>query len=149
MDSNKSLAFQFDSIKQINELNDDWEIMLYIEADFFVLVDSKVLYSEQYFCVVEFASALFRWLDKVDKTEEDFIYESMDSDEVGLVWIKQNESGWRVGSVHQNYEEARTFNLDEIKEACKKIFYDLNNELSAKFKIDLYNFLFRQTNAFK
>ena len=143
MNSNNSLAFQFDSIKQINRLKDDWEILLYIEADFFVLVNSKILYSESYFCIVEFASALFKWLEKVDETGEDFIYESMDSEEIGLVWIEANESVWRVGSVHQNHEETRTFNLDEVRNASKKFFFELSNSMLTKFNINLEAFLYK------
>jgi hypothetical protein len=143
----KSLAFHFDSLECEGALDEYWQILLHVVADFSILVDSKVLYCEQQFCIVEFALALSRWLHQVHQTGEDFIYVSMESEEIGLVWVKASGSGWRVGSVHQEYEEANVFSLGEIKDAAEKFLDQLEVEISAKFRIGLREFISKELNA--
>ncbi len=121
--------------------------MLHVLADFSILFDSEVLYCEQQFCVLEFALALSKWLNLVHQTGEHFIYVSMESEEIGLVWIKTNDAGWRVGSVHQEYEETNVFSLGEIKDAAEKFLDQLEAEMSAKFGIALREFISKQLNA--
>ena len=144
MASVKNLIFKFESLERDGALSDDWQILLRIVADFYILVDSKVLYREQQFCVAEFAAALSKRLSIVNQTGEDFIYESMESDEVGLVWVKAHGSGWRIGSVHQEYEEAQTFSLEEVRNAAEKFMNQLAEEALAKFHINLREFIIKR-----
>src|SRR6267142_2157664 len=84
------------------------------------------------FCLVEFAMHISKWLREVTITNEDFVYESMESDEGGLVWIKRSGLGWRIGSVHQAYEEQKEFRLEEISIAVKEYSARLSEELFNK-----------------
>jgi len=147
MHSQKSLTFRFDSLERGGAFDEHWEILLHVVADFSILIDSKVLYCEQQFCVVEFALEISRWMNQVHQTGEDFIYVSIESEEIGLVWIKSNGSGWRIGSVHQEYEEANIFSLREIKGAAEKFIDQLEAEMSAKFGIGLSEFISKELNA--
>ena len=71
----------------------------------------------------------------------------MESEDVGLVWIKADYSGWRVGSVHQEYEETNIFSLGEIKQAAQKFLDQLGAEMSAKFGIGLREFISKELNT--
>ena len=144
MASDKSLTFKFESLECDGALNDDWQILLRIVADFYILVDSKVLYREQQFCVVEFAVALSKWLSSVGHTGEDFIYESIESEEIGLVGVKAHGSGWRIGSVHQENEEAHTFSLEDVRTAAEAFMNQLAKEIRVKFRVDLREFIIKR-----
>ena len=147
MHPQKSLTFHFDSLEREGALDEHWEILLHVIADFSILVDSKVLYCEQQFCVVEFALDISGWLNRVHRNGEDFIYTSMESEEIGLVWIKSSDSGWRIGSVHQEYEETNIFSLEEIRDAAEQFLDQLGAEMSAKFGIGLREFISNELNA--
>jgi hypothetical protein len=135
MSSTKSLEFEFQLSDPDGALVEDWQILLHIVADFQVLVDSRVLYREQQFCVVDFAVALHRWVGEEPKL--DFIYESMESEEPGLVWVRASGSGWRVGSVHQEYDEEEVFSSEQVSEAAGAFIFRLKKEVAAKLDIDL------------
>jgi hypothetical protein len=147
MHSQKSLTFLFDSLERDGTLDEHWEILLRVVADFSILVDSKVLYREQQFCVVEFALDISRWMNQVHHTGEDFIYMSMESEESGLVWIKANDSGWQVSSVHQEYEETNIFSLGDVKDATEKFLARLEAEMAERFGISLRGFISKELNA--
>jgi len=147
MHSQKSLAFQFDSLERDGALDEYWQLLLHVVADFSILIDSKVLYCEHQFCVVEFAVALSKWLNRAHQTGEDFIYTSMESEDVGLVWIKSNDPGWCVGSVYQEYEEANIFDLGEIMNAAEKFLGQLEAEASAKLGRGLREFISQELDA--
>jgi hypothetical protein len=141
MSSAKHVIFRLSNLRRDGARNESWQILLRVVADFSILIDSKCLYSEREFCVAEFALAISRWLDRVGKSGEEFMYESMEAEEVGLVWIKPYDSGWHVGSVHQEYAEMNVFNLEEIRRPAEEFLNQLENEMSAKLDIrflDLY-----------
>lgn len=97
-------------------LESEVERLLRIVADVLLSVDGRALYSEGDVPVVELASQLSQWLVE-GGTRGDFSYESMESDTPGLIWIKRGTSGWRIGSVHQEYEETREWPLSDIDAA--------------------------------
>jgi hypothetical protein len=144
MASDKNLTFKFESLERDGTLNDDWQILLRIVADFYILIDSKVLYREQQFCVVEFAVALSKWLSGANHTGEDFIYESIEAEEDGLVWIKAHGSGWRIGSIYQEYEEGHTFSLEEVRSAADSFINQLAKGVLVKFRVDLREFIIKR-----
>ena len=139
MSSTKTLRFDFQLSDPDGALVEDWQILLRIVADFQVLVDSRVLHQEQQFCVVEFADALHRWLR--EGTKLDFIYTSLESEESGLVWVKASGSDWRVGSVHQEYDESAVFSLAQVSEAAETFIAELKKEVAAKLDIDLHGII--------
>jgi hypothetical protein len=74
------------------------EVYLRIVADFEVIIDGCVIYAEQLFTVVEFAIASQAWVRGPRSSERDFIFTSMESEDEGLVWIKNHNGEWRLGS---------------------------------------------------
>jgi hypothetical protein len=75
-----------------NSLAEPWQICLRIVGSFAIKVGENILYSEQGFCLVEFGIESQLWLKRVKKTQEDFVYTSQESEELGLVWIKREGS---------------------------------------------------------
>jgi len=134
MDSvSNTLRFEFEiTTNDATSLKEPQQLLLGIVGNFAVRVDEKTLYEEVEFCLVEFAMHISKWLREVTITNEDFVYESMESDEGGLVWIKRSGLGWRIGSVHQAYEEQKEFRLEEISIAVKEYSARLSEELFNK-----------------
>lgn len=132
------LEFGFEiTTTDMSTLKEPEQLLLGIVGRFSVLVGPKTLYEEVEFCLVEFAMDVSEWLIKVPTTNEDFVYESLESDEIGLVWIKSGTSGWHVGSIHQNYQETKSFNIDEIRMAINHYLHKLKRELYDKFGLVL------------
>jgi hypothetical protein len=89
-------------------------------SEFSIVVSGKTLYSEPHMTVIELVGALTRWLRVPRESRSDFEFDSMSTDERGLVWIKSTNGGYRIGSVHQAYEELREFSDLEIRAAVEK-----------------------------
>jgi hypothetical protein len=126
----------FDNLRldpSFNPFEESWQIELGIVGDFVIRVNDKILYKEVGFCLVEFAVQISRWLKK-DQLNKDFIYVTAESEEIGIVWIKYCENKWRVGSVHQEYEELSLFESEEIRRALQKYIEDLINSLPRRFR---------------
>ena len=130
------LAFEI-TTTDTSRLKAPEQLLLGIVGRFSVLVGPKTLYEEVEFCLVEFAMDVSQWLINVPTTDEDFVYESLESDEIGLVWIKSGTSGWHVGSIQQHYQETKSFSLDEIRMAVNKYLHKLKRELYDKFGLVL------------
>ena len=120
-----------------NSLAEPWQIYLRIVGSFAIKVGENILYSEQGFCLVEFGIESQLWLKRVTKTQDDFVYTSQESEELGLVWIKREGSVWRVGSVHQISAEPATFQLQEIQRALNRYFTELRNYVLRNFDVDI------------
>lgn len=88
--------------------------------EFSIDVDGVTLYSEPHMPVIELVSALTSWLRVPAESRRDFEFDSMSTDVPGLVWIKRTNGGYRIGSVHQAYEERREFSDLEIRAAVEQ-----------------------------
>ena len=119
----------------------DSSVELFVDADFFVEARGRLLYHEVDFTVLELAVFLHLWLRGLPKAEEDFVYTSTESAEEGNLWIKKADAGWRVGSVHQEYEETTVFDLREVRLACEAYVDRLKFDLLSQFGIDITNLL--------
>lgn len=89
-------------------------------SEFSIVVDGKTLYSEPHMTVIELLGALTSWLRVPAESRSDFEFESMSTDERGLVWIKTTNGRYRIGSVHQAYEELRELSESEIRAAVEQ-----------------------------
>lgn len=112
---------------------EDWQIQLGVVGKFSIHINDKELYEEVDFCLVEFAVQVCEWLNEAYR-RDDFIYTSVESDEAGLVWIKKSDGMWRIGSVHQEYEELRLFKLDEIDSSLKLFVENLIDAIPHQLK---------------
>lgn len=119
------LAITFEDARlERTALKDKYDLLLGIVATLTMSVASRPIYTESMFPIVELRVALDRWLHSPSASHSDFEFESMESDEVGLVWIRRQVSGaWRAGSVHQDDLAPDEMRFDEIAEACE-VFID-------------------------
>jgi hypothetical protein len=69
------------------------------------------------FPIVELALALNRWVevDMPHGTAFDFV--SAESDESGFVWFRPEGTGWRVGSIHQEFADMSIWSSLEVTTA--------------------------------
>lgn len=137
------IGFHFDSLKldpSFNPFDEDWQIELGIVGDFFIRVDGKTLYQESGFCLVEFAVSVSKWLSLGDGVQ-DFTYTSIESDEAGLVWIKQYGDKWKLGSVHQEYNELCLFKLDQIRLAVQTYIKNLIHYVPTHLKSKVFKII--------
>lgn len=109
------------------------DAILGVTGRFGLLVRGKVLYSEVDFPLIEFARAMLTWLRQIDNYSENFEYESMETAELRLVWVRREGEGWRIGSVNQEYPEMTVFSVEDIKSA----FDDFIERLQHRCRTDL------------
>ncbi|MCC6525741.1 MAG: hypothetical protein IT373_24045 [Polyangiaceae bacterium] len=103
-----------------------WDVLLRIVADFSILVERSVLYSEVEFCVVEFAVQLAEWLGRLGSERREFVYTSMESDVEGLVrFTPKGADHWCIATAHQARPETRTFTTDELRRAALEFIHEL------------------------
>jgi hypothetical protein len=121
--------------KDVPRVRDKFDRLLRIVGDFSIRVDSRILYVESEFPFVEFATQLTKWL--AAGGQQDFSYDSVESDDPGLVWFRRSGEQWKVGSIHQTYEENGTFSFDEIRQAGQQFIDTLINRVSAELKINI------------
>lgn len=130
-----------------HSLQEKRQVLLGVVGDLCVEVSGRTLYREVQFPLVELAVALNRWLKLVGQTGESFVFTSMEAEESGLVWIKDDRGRWRIGSVHQEYEERQTFRLQEVKAVARAYIEQLTGELHRSYGIDISNLLDDDTGA--
>jgi hypothetical protein len=110
-------------------VDSDLDIIVGVEGEFALYIDDLLLYSDEWCCLVELAAQVNWWLDAVRSEPWDFQYTSIESDEAGLIWIKYSAPGWRIGSVHQAYDENRYFTLAEIADPFAQYVDQVRAEL--------------------
>ncbi len=112
------IAFS-DAVFERKTLRDRYDLLLGVVATLTVAVGSRSVYAEPLFPIVELRVALERWLLSARVDETDFMFESMESDEAGLVWIRRQPSGiWIVGSQHQFGPAADGLDFDDVEVGC-------------------------------
>lgn len=128
------ISFELENLEIIQPIEEDWQVFVHIESDFSLRIGERTLYQEIHFNVAEFALSVSQWLKKSKLTRRDYIFESMDTDEVGLLWFKRDGSKWQIGSVHQLYEENSAFDFDEIEKALNRFIEELLPKLPEPVK---------------
>jgi len=137
-----ALLFTFNNVRVDRGGADGYyAILLGVVGDFTITIAGKTLYAEEEFCLAEFAAELAAWWQCTTLVPCDFSYESLESDEVGLVWIRAREGYWQIGGLNQEYEEEQTFPLEAIGEAIRGYVADLHHVLATRFALDLSAFI--------
>ena len=134
------IEFRFEKLRlDGNALETDWDVLLRLVADFSIVVPAAPipLYREEEFCVVEFAMQITQWLANVHRDPIDFSYNTMESDETGLVSINKQQHGWRVAALHQDYSEDRLFSIAEIENAVGAFVTRLKQEVRERFRQEI------------
>ncbi len=126
---NKRIKFSFGKIHITQSIVNDWQIFVHVESDFSIFVGNKILYQEYDFNIAEFAVSVSQWFESNKTAPIDYYYETVDSEDVGFVWFKKNGSRWQIGSINQEYEETRLFELSELDATIKGFLTELINHL--------------------
>ena len=113
------LALQFQLTAPDGPLKNNWQRLLGIAADFQLVVDHRVLWSEAHFPVVELARQLSIWLTRASNLEP-FAYASLESDVPGLVRFEPRPSGWAVSSAYQVHPSPTAFSTSELCTAVRE-----------------------------
>jgi hypothetical protein len=114
------LGFEFQLAPADGPLQDQWQRLLNVVADFQLVVDHQVLWSEANFPVIELAWQLSTWLAESPKTLGPFSYDSLESEVPGLVCFEPSASGWSVASAYQARPSLARFSMEELCEAARE-----------------------------
>lgn len=97
-------------------IRDAVDLLLGVEATLALAVEERLIFTEPMFPIVELRTAIRQWVP----SSGDFEFESMESDERGLVWFRQQPSGrWRVGSLWQDDIAPDELTEDDVMRACQ------------------------------
>lgn len=121
---------------QATDFDDPSSVLLGVVANFEILIGERLLFAEADFPVLEFARSAHIWLSDEDHGTSNFEYDSAESAESGLVWFRREGSGWRVGSLFQEYPATRTFSLDEIEQTVERFIQNLTQECRSHLGLD-------------
>ncbi|MGB6833660.1 MAG: hypothetical protein WCD34_02345 [Candidatus Acidiferrum sp.] len=118
MDSTSSkvkIAFIFENVFIDGPaLTDPWQAYVRVVGDFKIEVRAAAIYTEEQFCLVEFAIQSQIWSRAAALEPQNFTYTSMEAEEPGLVWFRLEQGGWKIGSAFQERECSELFSLGEI-----------------------------------
>ena len=78
-------------------------LLLAIVAEFSILIDGEVWFSQPEFPVVELAAQLGPWLGQ--GATGDFFYRSLEADEPYLISFRKLDQSWRLASPWQRHPE--------------------------------------------
>ncbi len=119
-------------------VDEKFDLLLGIAATFELVVNDAVVYEEVMFPIAELRVALLVWLVGPMLRHEDFEFESMESEERGLVWIRWSEKeGWLVGSVLERYREPHAFSDDDIRDAVKRFASGVDRWATTELRVKL------------
>lgn len=92
-----------------------YDVLLGVEATVRLTTDDgRLVYEEPLFPVVELALALQDWLDSGIAVGDDFSFDSVESDETGLLWCKADGDGWRIGALGQEFLDATVCSTAQV-----------------------------------
>jgi len=137
------LTFETETRPKITAL--DLEKMHLIDVledcrEFKILVDGEIFFSEPYYLILEMAQYSQEWLKKgkrkndifgiakyyerwlkKDERKNNFIYNTIDNDENPLLAFYEQEDGWKIESVWQEFECTKVFSTEEVEDFIKNI----------------------------
>lgn len=106
-----------------------YDLLLGLVATFQIVVGTVILYTEMDLPIVELAVALKNWLRRDFGERKAFEYVSVEADESGIVWIRPEDDGWRIGSIHQDFVDPTIRSDEEIASIAQTFINDVSAEL--------------------
>jgi len=141
MDSTSSkvkIAFVFENVLIDGPaLTEPWQAYLRVVGDFKIEVRADAIYTEEQFCLVEFAIQSQIWSRAAALEPQDFTYTSMEAEEPGLVWFRLEQGGWKIGSVFQERDCSELFSLGEIVAALDDYYERIRRGVNERFHVDI------------
>lgn len=119
-----------------------YRVIVGVTSTFAILIDGKVLYSEEEFPILEFGEQISRWLGATREPSIDFHFESVESEEDDLVQIRRTSSGWMVGSAQAIYSDTTIFPWTAVKDSVERLLKDISEQVRMSVEgIDVQAFL--------
>ena len=81
------------------------------ERDFKIMICGETFFHEPLFPILELVKYIIDWSKK---KENNFVYNTMESEDNPLIMFQKNESEWIVHSPWQRFECKRKFTLSEV-----------------------------------
>ena len=117
------------------KLRDKWELLINIEGDLEVILNSTTYLSEQ-ITIVELAVELKKWLKKPVGTS--FKYETIDDDETDIFEIIAISSdSYKFNSAWQQSECNSTFTKSEVNEFINNYIQSVRENVQNEYGINL------------
>ena len=90
--------------------------------NFCVKINGKVFFEQPLFPVMEFLYFYLKW----DK-KQDFIYNTIESEENPMISFKRGISGWRIDSVWKQFDCKERFRVEDFIMAVEKMIDNISN----------------------
>jgi hypothetical protein len=118
-------------------LRNRYDLLLGAVATLEVLIGDRSLYEEVTFPIVELALALKKW-SQVDLPRHlAFSFTSLESDEDGFLWFRPESTGWRIGSMYQEYAEMSIWSDNVVREVVDEFVHEVEQWLSHTVGVEL------------
>jgi hypothetical protein len=136
----ESLIFALHSLRSdVTDPAADWQVLLYITADFSVYISGQLFYSEEEFPIIEFAVQANQWGQRLNG---DFKYISMEAEESPLLSFEKQASGnYRISAYYQEFISEAEIPKQSIEAAMAKLIKDLRDTCWLTLKIDISRML--------
>lgn len=109
-----------------------YDVVLGVEATLRLAAgDGRLVYEESLFPVVELALAIKDWLGTGIDVGRDFSFDSVESDEPGLLWCRVSGQGWRVGAIDQEFPDVTVYSSGVVREMFSAFVRDVDGWLAA------------------
>ena len=113
------LSLQFQLTSPDGPLETYWNRLLNVAADFQLVVERRIIFSEEEFPIVELAVQLEAWLERLRDETPEFVYTSIESEIPGLIRFSPGFEGWHVSAAFAEFADATSFNLSEVAAAVR------------------------------
>lgn len=115
---------------------DQLEVQVAITADIQLSDDDGLIYEEVDFPVIELALHLSEWLRNGEPNGLDFEFDSMETPETGWIWIRRYNTGWRLGSIHQERPAITVHSSNDMATGLNEFIARLRRAVHDKFGLD-------------
>lgn len=133
MVSNK-VIFVFRSLRTTEPVEELWQKLLKIEADFEITISGKTVLRDADFNVVEFASAVSKWLAASDT--QDFSFSTMEADDLDIVFFRRSNAHWLVGSTWGLVEGISVVG-DDLRSALEYFIAQVTSQCAVMLGVDV------------
>jgi len=118
------------------KLRDKWELLINIEGQTEVLLESKLFFSES-LPIVEFATELKKWLTKPAGVS--FQYETIDDDETNIFNINAiSNNKYQFQSAWEEFKSIETYNRLDVVNFIESYIQQVKDSVQDKLGINLY-----------
>lgn len=125
-----------DARAERSPIRDRLDLLVGVVATLEITFRDRLLYREEEFPVVELRAHLARWLREEMPRQLDFEFESMESDETGLVWLRHVPEGWRIGSIHQEFPAIDPLSESEVARVVTRFIKDVDQWVREQLNVE-------------